>query len=135
VGVLLCICDCGTNFLHSESKLQRQIDRNRTELVFRSHRRGVAGSPISDMVWLYRSAIPVGREGVFYLPMLITTCLSAAKRGEDVDSSLSSKHKPKTTTAFKWTVLYKEDQYSPPLFFLLKSIKKTLWSSDKFLHG
>ncbi len=79
VGVLLCICDGGTNFLPSESKLQRQIDRNRT---------GVASSHIIDLVWPYRLTIAVVREGVFYLPMLITTCLPGREEGEGVDSSL-----------------------------------------------
>jgi hypothetical protein len=39
----------------------------------------LATSRIIDLVWLYRSPIQVGKEGVFYLPMVITTCLRGAR--------------------------------------------------------
>jgi hypothetical protein len=34
-----------------------------------SHRRKRAASHLIDMFWLYRSPIPVGRKGLFYLFM------------------------------------------------------------------
>ncbi len=44
-----------------------------------SHRLNVATSHIFYMVWLHCSPIPVGRKRVFFLPLLITNCLSAAR--------------------------------------------------------
>jgi hypothetical protein len=35
------------------------------------------------LAWLYRSHIAVGREGVFYLPMVATTCLRGGYRRGD----------------------------------------------------
>ncbi len=46
-----------------------------------SHRRIVASSNIFfNMIWLYRSPIAVGREWVFYLPMVVSTCLRGCSR-------------------------------------------------------
>ncbi len=46
-----------------------------------SHRCKGAAGHIIDMVWLYRSVIPVGRRGIIFLFKMISTCLRGTKRG------------------------------------------------------
>jgi hypothetical protein len=47
-----------------------------------SHRRNGANSHITDMVWTYRSSIPMDRKGAVHLVHMISTCLCGAYRKE-----------------------------------------------------
>jgi hypothetical protein len=81
--------------LRAKSNQSNDWNRAATELVQNSayrtssHRRDVTSSHIFNMVWLYRSPVAVGREGVFCLLKFFLPAFSAATGGGGGGQQLS----------------------------------------------